>query len=315
MANNSRKVVYGALIGNLLVAISKFAAAAWSGSSVMLSEGVHSLVDTSNQVLLLYGQYRADLPPDEKHPFGHGRELYFWSFIVALLLFALGAGVSFYQGISHIRNPNPIEQPIVNYIVLGCSAIFEFGSWAIAFKEFRKSTGKLDYYEAFVRSKDPPVFLVLFEDSAALIGLAIAFVGTFASVKLQIPILDGVASIGIAVVLGITAFMLARESKALLIGESAADPVNKSIRDIVGTVAGVVRVNRLATVHLAPDEVVVSLSIEFDDRLTVPDVELRIAEMERMLRKKHPEVIAVFVKPQSKEQSGEFRSGVGDKIW
>jgi cation diffusion facilitator family transporter len=181
MADNSRKVVYGALIGNLLVAISKFVAAAWSGSSVMLSEGVHSLVDTGNQSLLLYGQYRADLPPDEDHPFGHGRELYFWSFIVALLLFALGAGVSFYQGIAHIKDPHPIEQLIVNYIVLGCSAIFEFGSWTIAFKEFRKSKGKLDYYEAFLRSKDPPVFLVLFEDSAALIGLVIAFVGTFAS--------------------------------------------------------------------------------------------------------------------------------------
>jgi hypothetical protein len=171
----------------------------------MLSEGVHSLVDTGNQALLLYGQYRSDLPPDEDHPFGHGRELYFWSFIVALLLFALGAGVSFYQGIAHIKHPHPIEQPIVNYIVLGCSAIFEFGSWTIAFKEFRKSKGNLDYYEAFLRSKDPPVFLVLFEDSAALIGLVIAFVGTFASTKLQTPIADGVASIGIAVVLGIIA--------------------------------------------------------------------------------------------------------------
>jgi cation diffusion facilitator family transporter len=304
MADNSRKVVYGALIGNLLVAISKFVAAGWSGSSVMLSEGVHSLVDTGNQSLLLYGQYRADLPPDEDHPFGHGRELYFWSFIVALLLFALGAGVSFYQGVAHIQDPHPIEQPIVNYIVLGCSAIFEFSSWTIAFKEFRKSKGKLDYYEAFLRSKDPPVFLVLFEDSAALIGLVIAFVGTFASIKLEMPIVDGIASIGIAVVLGVTAFMLARESKALLIGESAADPVNKSIREIVGGVAGVVRVNRLTTVHLAPDEVIVSLSIEFADHLTVPDVEQRIAEMERSLREKHPEVIAVFVKPQSQQQSG-----------
>jgi cation diffusion facilitator family transporter len=301
MADNSRKVVYGALTGNLLVAITKFVAAAWSGSSVMLSEGVHSLVDTGNQALLLYGQYRADLPPDEDHPFGHGRELYFWSFIVALLLFALGAGVSFYEGVAHIKHPHPIEQPIVNYIVLGCSAIFEFGSWTIAFKEFRKSKGKLDYYEAFLRSKDPSVFLVLFEDSAALIGLVIAFVGTFASTRLQMPIADGVASIGIAVVLGITGFVLARESKALLIGEAAADPVNQSIRAIAGGVAGVVRVNRLTTVHLAPDEVVVSLSIEFADHLTVPEVEQRIAEMERSLREKHPEVISVFVKPQSQQ--------------
>ena len=309
MADNSRKVVYGALIGNLLVAISKFVAAAWSGSSVMLSEGVHSLVDTGNQSLLLYGQYRADLPPDENHPFGYGRELYFWSFIVALLLFALGAGISFYQGIAHIKDPHPIEQPIVNYIVLACSAIFEFGSWTIAFKEFRRTKGKLDYYEAFLRSKDPPVFLVLFEDSAALIGLVIAFVGTFASIKLEMPVLDGVASIGIAAVLGITAFMLARESKALLIGESAADPVNKSIRDIVESVEGVMRVNRLTSVHLAPDEVIVSLSIDFADHLTVPDVEQRIAAMERSLREKHPEVIAVFVKPQSQQQSDQLRSG------
>jgi cation diffusion facilitator family transporter len=151
----------GLLVGNLLVAITKFVAAAWSGSSVMLSEGVHSLVDTDNQALLLYGQYRADLPPDDDHPFGHGRELYFWSFIVALVLFALGAGVSFYEGIAHIKDPHPIEQPIVNYIVLGCSAIFEFSSWTIALKEFRKRKGKLDYYEAFLRSKDPPVWFFL----------------------------------------------------------------------------------------------------------------------------------------------------------
>lgn len=299
MASNSSKVVYGALIGNLLVAMSKFAAAAATGSSVMLSEGVHSVVDTGNQALLLYGQYRARLPPDEKHPFGHGRELYFWSFIVGLLLFTLGACVSFYQGIAHVRQPHPIEQPIVNYIVLGVSALFEFGSWSIAFKEFRKSKGKSTYYEAFLISKNPPVFVVLFEDTAALIGIGIACVSTVASIKLEMPIFDGIGSIAIGVVLGIAAFLVARESKELLIGESATDPVKQSIRDIAKDIAGVEHVNRLSTIHLSPDELVIALSVEFADSLTVPEVEQRIAAMEHALRKQHPEIIAVFVKPQS----------------
>jgi cation diffusion facilitator family transporter len=220
----SRKVIYAALAGNLAIALTKFAAAAWTGSSAMFSEGVHSVVDTSNQLLLLYGIKQAHKPPDEDHPLGYGRELYFWSFIVALLIFAIGAGISFYEGVAHILAPVPITDPHVNYIVLGLSAVFEGATFWIALKEFNKLRGTLGVIEAVHLSKDPPSYLVLIEDSAALIGIVIAFLGTLAADRLAMPVLDGVASVGIGLVLAATSIFLARESKGLLIGEGAARP-------------------------------------------------------------------------------------------
>ena len=295
----SRKVIYAALAGNLMIALTKFAAAWWTGSSAMLSEGVHSVVDTSNQLLLLYGINRAQKPPDEDHPLGYGRELYFWSFIVALLIFSLGAGVSFYQGIAHIRVPVHIADPIVNYVVLAISFIFEGATFLIALKEFNKTRGALGYIEAVHLSKDPTSFLVLFEDSAALIGIVIAFLGTFAAVQLDMPVLDGVASIGIGIVLAGTATFLARESKALLIGEGARGRTMRSIRQIAGEQPGVERVNDLVTVHLSPNQVVAALSLEFKDELNTPQIEQAVASIERRICKQHPEVSTIFVKPQS----------------
>jgi len=180
-ASKSKLVVYAASIGNALVALTKFAAAAWTGSSAMLSEAIHSLVDTGNQLLLLYGIHRAARPPDDLHPLGYGREIYFWSFVVALLMFTLGAGVACYEGVQHILSPHEIVDPKVSYIVLACAALFEGTSWIVALREFRKAKGDLGYFEAVQRSKDPLTFTVLFEDSAALIGLLIAFLGTFFS--------------------------------------------------------------------------------------------------------------------------------------
>jgi cation diffusion facilitator family transporter len=210
-AGSSKKVIFAALAGNFLIAIAKFAAALWTGSSAMLSEGVHSLVDTGNQGLLLYGHHRASRPPDDRHPLGFGRELYFWSFIVALLVFALGAGVSCYEGIRHIRDPHPITDPLVNYAVIAFSVVFEGISWWIALQEFRKTKGEHTYFQAFKRSKNAPLFLVLFDDTAALIGLAIAALGNFASHHFARPEFDGVASLGISLVLAVTAIMLARK--------------------------------------------------------------------------------------------------------
>jgi cation diffusion facilitator family transporter len=295
----SRKVIYAALAGNLLVALTKFVAAWWTGSSAMLSEGVHSVVDTSNQLLLLYGINRSSKPPDEEHPLGYGRELYFWSFIVALLIFSLGAGVSFYEGIAHIREPVRINDPYVNYIVLGVSFVFEGATFWIALREFNKIRGTLGYFAAVHRSKDPSSFLVLFEDSAALIGIVIAFCGTLAADRLAMPVLDGVASIGIGIVLAATATFLARESKALLIGEGARGYTMRSIRKIAAEQPGVERVNDLVTVHLAPDQVVAALSLEFKDELTTPQIENAVASIERRICKQHPEVFSIFVKPQS----------------
>jgi cation diffusion facilitator family transporter len=295
----SRKVIYAALAGNLLVALTKFAAAAWTGSSAMLSEGVHSVVDTANQLLLLHGISRSAKPRDEGHPLGYGRELYFWSFIVALLIFSLGAGVSFYEGIVHISAPVPITDPHVNYVVLGISFVFEGATFLIALKEFNKLRGSLGYLEAVTRSKDPPSFLVLLEDSAALIGIVIAFIGTFAAEKLAMPVLDGVASIGIGLLLAATATFLARESKGLLIGEGARGSTIRSIRKIAAEQPGVESVNDLITVHLAPDQVVAALSLEFKDPLTTPEIEKTVAAIESRICKLHPEVVSIFVKPQS----------------
>ncbi|HEY7231615.1 MAG TPA: cation diffusion facilitator family transporter [Pseudolabrys sp.] len=297
-AGNSKPVVVAAFVGNTLVAITKFIAAGWTGSSAMLSEAIHSLVDTSNQVLLLYGLKRAERPPDVRRPLGYGREVYFWSFIVALLMFTIGAGVTLYEGILHIRDPREIVDAHISYIVLACAAVFEGVSWFIALREFSKSKGDQGYYQAMRQSKDPPTFIVLFEDSAALIGLLIAFLGTLASDQLGVPVLDGVASIGISVLLAGTALVLARESMGLLIGE----PANRQTRDAILAIAqklnGIERAQILLTVHLAPDQVVVALRLEFRDDLTAPAIEKITAKLERRIHDAHPDVIAIFVKPQ-----------------
>jgi cation diffusion facilitator family transporter len=297
--SSSKLVVYAALGGNLMVALIKFAAAALTGSSAMLSEAVHSLVDTGNQGLLLYGMHRAARPPDENHPLGHGRELYFWSFVVALLLFMLGAGVTFYEGIDHIIHRPEIVSPLINYAVLGFSALFEGTSWIVALREFRKAKGEQGYLEAVRRSKDPPTFIVLFEDSAALTGLAIAFAGTYSADILDMPILDGIASVGISLVLALTAITLAREAKGLLLGEPARAEVVASILKIAQSTVGIERARVTLTVHLAPDQIVVALSLEFADNLTTPQIEDKVLDIERAIRKAHPEVLAVFVKPQT----------------
>lgn len=297
--SSSRKVIYAALAGNLAIALVKFAAAWWTGSSAMLSEGVHSVVDTSNQILLLHGIRQARKPPDEDHPLGYGRELYFWSFIVALLIFALGAGVSFYEGIAHIQAPVHISDPVVNYVVLAIAFVFEGATFLIALKAFNKVRGTLGYFEAVHRSKDPPSFLVLFEDSAALIGIVIAFLGTLAADKLKLPVLDGAASIGIGMLLAITATFLARESKGLLIGEGARGATLRSIRQIAAEQPGVERVNDLVTVHLSPNQIVAALSLEFKDQMTTPEIENAVATIERRICGMHPDIFTIFIKPQS----------------
>jgi cation diffusion facilitator family transporter len=297
--DQSKPVVYAALIANLLVALTKFVAAFWTGSSAMLSEAVHSVVDTSNQGVLLFGMHRAARPPDEMHPLGHGRELYFWSFIVALMMFTIGAGVILYEGIEHIRSPHPIEDPTINYIVLGCAAVFEGATWIFALREFRKSDSETGIFAAVRASKDPPAFIVLFEDSAALLGLLIAFVGTFLSVHLEMPVLDGIASLGIGAVLGAVALLLARESMGLLIGEPASRRTGESIVAIARGISGVERARLLFTVHLAPHQIVAALSLEFNDALTSPQIEEKVADIESTIREKHPDVITVLVKPEA----------------
>lgn len=306
-SHSSKFSVYAALGGNLLVAATKAFAAAWTGSSAMLSEAIHSFVDTGNEVLLLYGMHRSGERADPEHPVGHGRELYFWSFIVALLVFALGAGLSIYEGIMHVLNPEPISDPLVSYLVLAAAAVFEGTSWFIALRQFSAAKGRLGYFEAFRRSKDPPSFMVLFEDSAALLGIFIAAAGTFLAVRFEAPVADGIASILIGVVLAIVAVLLAQESKSLLIGEPADPALERSIRRLVRELGEEMRFNGLLTVQMAPDQIVLALSLEFDDELRAPDIEAQVNELEQRIRTAHPEIRMLFVKPQT---CRDFRQAV-----
>jgi cation diffusion facilitator family transporter len=296
---SSKKVIYAALAGNSLIAVTKFFAAAMTGSVAMLSEAIHSVVDTGNQVLMLYGLKKAAQPADEEHPFGYGMELYFWTFVVAILIFGLGAGISVYQGVDKILNPHPINDPHINYIVLILAMIFEGWAWSIAFIEFKRRKGDLPYWEAIRASKDPTVFTVLFEDTAAMLGLIVALVGIFLSEHLNMPILDGVASIGIGIILAVIATFLAYECKGLLIGERASRQVLDGLSDIIDKQPGILRVNEMLTMHLSPQDILLNLSIDFKDQLTSQEVEREVSEMEREIKEKFPEIKRVFIEAQS----------------
>jgi len=295
--HSSRTAVIAALVGNLLVAVSKAIAAGISGSSAMLSEAVHSVVDSGNEVLLLYGQHRAGKPPDRTHPLGYGREIYFWSFVVALLIFALGAGVSIYEGIVHIQSPEPIRDPTLNFAVYAAAALFEGASWWFGWKAFQRVRGGRGIFADVRASKDPTSFMVLFEDSAALAGIAIAAAATALSVQFHQPWIDGTGSILIGLVLAIVAVLLARESKALLIGERASDELTDSLREATLHQQGVRDVEQVLTTQLSPDQVIATLSVEFDDKLDVPELEKLIGRIESELRRKHPDLFRVFVRP------------------
>ncbi|MBD8007835.1 MULTISPECIES: cation diffusion facilitator family transporter [Acinetobacter] len=300
MSESNKIVVYAAMFGNLAIALVKFVAAYITNSSAMLSEAVHSVVDTLNEILLLYGMKKAKKPGDVKHPFGYGRELYFWAFIVALLVFALGAIVSIFQGIYHIIQPEEMQNPMINYIVLGIAILCEGFSWSVALKTFRKQKGNMGYFEAFRRSKDPTTFTVLFEDTAALIGLVIALVGIFLAHQLNIPELDGVASILIGVVLAVSAWFLARETKGLLLGETADPKLRENVLNIAQQDAAVFSANGVLTEQMGAHQVIASLSLEFKDDLTSDQIEACVNRIETQIKQLHPEIIALFVKPQTK---------------
>lgn len=300
MSESNKIVVYAAMFGNLAIALVKFVAAYITNSSAMLSEAVHSVVDTLNEILLLYGMKKAKKPGDVKHPFGYGRELYFWAFIVALLVFALGAIISILQGIYHIIQPEEMQNPMINYIVLGIAILCEGFSWSVALKTFRKQKGNMGYFEAFRRSKDPTTFTVLFEDTAALIGLVIALVGIFLAHQLNIPELDGVASILIGVVLAVSAWFLARETKGLLLGETADPKLRENVLNIAQQDAAVFSANGVLTEQMGAHQVIASLSLEFKDDLTSDQIEACVNRIETQIKQLHPEIIALFVKPQTK---------------
>lgn len=298
-ASGSKLVLYAALAANLGIAVAKFVAAALSGSSAMLTEGFHSTVDTLNQLLLLFGQKRSQRPPDAVHPFGYGRELYFWSFVVAILIFASGAGVSIYEGVQHILHPAEIEDATLSYIVLGVSALLEGASWVTAVREFAATKGEQGWLRAIHRSKDPTVFIVLFEDSAALVGLAIAALGVFFAHHTGNPMWDGASSILIGLVLAGVAFVLARESMGLLIGERADPALAEAVRRELAERPQVTAVQEILTIHTAPDKVFVSTSVNFEDSIAIGEIERLIAEAEAGLRRDWPMIAGLYIKPKA----------------
>ena len=299
----SNLFIFAALAANLGIAVAKFIAASISGSSSMLSEAFHSVVDSGNQVLLLYGQHRAKRPPDHQHPFGYGRELYFWSFVVAILIFAIGAGLSIYEGYRHIVEPERLTNPTLNYIVLAVSAALEGTSWAIAVREFRRGKGDMGWWQAVRHSKDPPNFIVLFEDSAALAGLVVAAIGVWASHYWGDPRIDGCASIGIGLILAGVAALLARESKGLLIGERADEEVIAKVHDLVDGHPAVSSVNHVRTIHTGPAEVFAAISVDFKDDVTMGEAETLIEEIEDKLRGALPSLSSIYIRPEKAENA------------
>ena len=293
----STRTLVIALLANLGIAISKFVAAAITGSSAMLTEGVHSVVDCTNQLLLMWGRRAAKRPPDMLHPFGYGRELYFWSFVVAVLVFALGAGVSIYEGIIHIANPEHAGSPMVAYIVLLIAFLLDGWSTWEAFQEFRAGKGTLSWFQAIRQSKDPAGFIVLLENGAAMAGIVVAAAGLAIAQYTGDPFYDGAASIVIGIILGFTAMLLAYESKGLLIGE-AADPVLvQNLHDLVCAKEGVVGVGYILTVHSSPDQITVMMNVDFRDTLLARDVERLVCEVEAEARDRWPAVRKLFVRP------------------
>ncbi|MEH2247790.1 cation diffusion facilitator family transporter [Nostoc sp.] len=297
--DSSNKTIFAAMGANLAIAITKFIAAAITGSSAMISEGIHSVVDTGDQLLLLLGIRMSQKPADDRHPFGYGQELYFWTLIVAILIFAIGGGMSIYEGITHLINPSPLKDPMWNYIVLGMAILFEGFSWTVALKEFLPTKGKQSFWQAIKNSKDPTVFTILVEDSAAILGLIVALLGIFLGHLFNNVYFDGIASIVIGIILAIVAIVLAKESKGLLVGESANPQTISNIRSLSKTEPGVKEVMRVLTMQLAPQEVLLNLEIQFSKNLTGEEIALTVESLEAKLRQHHPEIKQIFIEAKS----------------
>lgn len=301
---SSKRAIYAAIAGNFAIAVTKFIAAAVSGSSAMVSEGIHSLVDTGNGGLLLLGIHKSRRPPDAKHPFGYGKELYFYTLMVAVLIFGVGGGVSIYEGIRHVLHPAELGDPTLSYAVLGLAIVFEGIVWWIAWKDFRTAKGEQSTW-AFIRgTKDPTLFAVLLEDTAALSGLVVALGGVGLSHALDMPVLDGAAAILIGVLLCAVASLLLYESKGLLLGEALHPAVRDEIRRLAAGVEGVERVGRVLSMHMGPDHVVLNLEVEFVGGLSVDGVERTVDRLERAVKEVHPEVRQIFVEAEGMADRG-----------
>lgn len=293
----SKTPIYTALGANLLIAATKLGAAFFTGSSAMMSEGIHSLVDSSNEVLLLLGISRSQKPADEKRPFGYGRELYFWAFVVSLLFFALGGGFSIYEGIEHLMHPEEVKNPIWNYIVLGIAFIFDGISFITAIKEFKRQRGATPFWQAVRQSKDPSTFVVLFEDAADVIGILIAFVGILLGQLLKNPYIDGVASILIGLLLTAVAVLLVRESRSLLMGETPDQSELDKVLQLASDNGAVNKVVSQLSTYLAPEEVILVLKINFKQHTDIEVVNKAISDIRLNIQAQYPHYKQLFIEP------------------
>lgn len=300
MQSSRKLVIYAALVGNTLIAITKFVAAYFTSSSAMFSEGIHSLVDTGNQVLLLYGLKRSQLPASERFPFGHGKEIYFWSFVVAIMIFAVGAGISIYEGIHRLYDSAPVENFLINYIVLGLAIIFEGFAWYFAFREFSRGRGEWGYFEAVHKGKDPSMFVVLFEDTAAMMGLLVALGANILSQLTGLYVFDATASIIIGLILAVTAIWLAYETKSLLIGERANLHVVDGIRQLVTDFPKIDHLNEVLTMHMGPDFILVNISVDFVDPITGEEIETTVAKLDKAIKNRFSNVKRIFIEAESR---------------
>jgi cation diffusion facilitator family transporter len=307
MAGHSEQpiAVYGGIAANLLIAIAKFIAGYFSGSSAMIAEGVHSVVDTGNQSLLLLGIHRSRKPADDKHPYGYGKELYFWSLIVAVVLFGLGGGISIYEGVNQLTHPKTLGDPTWSYVVLGIAFVAEGGAGYLALRELLKTAGEKSFWHALRSSKDPAVFTILGEDFAALLGVVVAFGGIYLGRKLGNPYFDGIASIIIGLILALVAVFLVYESKGLIIGEAADPEVVKSIREIAQADPAVVQVANPLTLHFGPDQVLLNMHVEFHAPLSLAELTATIDRLQTRIRERHPAIRHIFIESEALRESAE----------
>jgi cation diffusion facilitator family transporter len=291
----SRLAVYGAIGANLAIAVTKFIAASISGSSAMLSEGIHSIVDMGNGGLLLIGIRRSERQATSEHPFGYGKEMYFWSLIVAVLIFGVGGGLSFYQGISHVMNPSTLGDPTWNYVVLAASAVFEGASLAIALRTFWRQKAGRPFWAALHASKDPATYTVIAEDSAAIVGLALAALGVWASHYFNLPVLDAIASMLIGVLLAVVAVLLILESRSLLVGEGVQPSTAKAIRELALADKRVKFAGKPLSMYIGPDEVLLTFDAQFDPALRAEEIAQAVRSLERQIRERFPIIRRIYI--------------------
>ncbi len=304
MTKESKLPIYASIAANIAIAILKFAAAAVTGSSAMTAEGVHSLVDSADGGLLLVGHWRSRQPADETHPFGYAHELYFWSLLVAVLFFVLGGGISVYHGVLSILHPEPLRDPKWNYLVLAGATLFDGTSFVIAYRAFRRTAEGRGFWAHLRGSKDPSQFAVVLEDGADLTGIALAFTGVFLGHRLDMPRLDGVASVCIGLVLTFVALVLTRQTKALLLGESASAEVLARIHEVINDDNEVKATDQLLTMHLGPHDILLTTSVQLADTLSEPEVARAITRLENRIREAVPDIKHVCIDARRERIAG-----------